>query len=141
MYQVGHEFAKPYVFTAENIKRFAQEAGDENPYHRDEAKAAASRFGGIIASGPHMSAVLMAVCASSMAGKRDGVGLDFNFRFVKAIPAGTATSLAWTVTGIEPHEGLKGDLVTLDGRIVDAAGKVYVTCQARTVVWPDKAGA
>ncbi|MBC8049803.1 MAG: MaoC family dehydratase [Chitinophagales bacterium] len=140
MYQVGHEFSKPYVFTAENIRRFAEEAGDDNPYHRDETKAAASRFGGIIASGPHMSAVLMAVCASSMAGKRDGVGLDFNFRFIKAIPAGTSTSLAWTVTGIEPHAGLKGDLVTLDGRIVDEAGKVYVTCQARTVVWPDKAG-
>lgn len=138
MYEVGSEFSKPYVFTAENIKRFAQEAGDENPFHRDEVRAAASRFGGIIASGPQMSAVLMAVCASSMAGKRDGVGLDFNFRFLKAIPAGTAALLAWIVTAIEPHEGLKGDLVTLDGRIVDEAGKVYVTCQARTVIWPDQ---
>ena len=137
MYRVGSEFSKPYVFTAENIRRFAEEAGDENPFHRDEAKAAASRFGGIIASGPHMSAVLMAVCASSMAGTRDGVGLEFNFRFAKAIPAGTATLLSWTVTGIEPHEGLKGDLVSLEGRIVDDARKVYVTCQARTVVWPD----
>jgi acyl dehydratase len=139
MVQVGDEFSRPYVFTAENIRRFAEAAGDENPFHRDEAKAAASRFGGIIASGPHMSAVLMAVCASSMAGTRDAVGLEFNFRFVKAIPAGTATLLAWTVTGIEPHEGLKGDLVALDGCIVDDTGKVYVTCQARTMVWPDRA--
>jgi acyl dehydratase len=139
MLQVGHEFSKPYVFTRENIQRFAAEAGDENPYHFDEAKAAASRFGGIIASGPHMSAVLMAVCASSSAGGGDGVGLEFNFRFQRAIPAGTATTLAWKVTGVEPHEGLKGQLVTLDGRIVDEAGKVYVTCQARTVMWPDKA--
>ena len=73
---------------------------------------------------------------------QDGVGLDFSFRFLRAIPAGTATSLAWTVTGVEPHEGLKGDLVTLEGRIVDdASGKVYVTCLAHTVVWPDKPGA
>ena len=139
MYKVGDEFSKPYVFTRESIGHFAELAGDENPYHRDETKAAASRFGGIIASGPHMAAVLMAVCASSIAGTRDGVGLEFNYRFVKAIPAGTATSLDWTVTGIEPHAGLKGDLVTLDGRIVDEAGKVYVTCQASTVVWPDRA--
>src|SRR5688572_2879065 len=119
MLQVGYEFSKPYVFTLENISRFADEAGDENPFHRDEAKAAASRFGGIIASGPQMAAVLMAVCASGEAGTQDGVGLDFSFRFLRAIPAGTATSLAWTVTAVEPHEGLKGDLVTLEGRIVD----------------------
>ena len=141
MLQVGYEFSKPYVFTLENIRRFADEAGDENPFHRDEAKAAASRFGGIIASGPQMTAVLMAVCASGEAGTQDGVGLDFSFRFVRAIPAGTATSLAWTVTAVEPHEGLKGELVTLEGRIVDDRGKVYVTCLAHTVVWPDKTDA
>ena len=143
MRHVGDEFSKPYVFTVENIRRFADDAGDENPFHRDAAKAAASRFGGIIASGPQMAAVLMAVCASGEAGthEHDGVGLDFSFRFLRAIPAGTATSLAWTVTAIAPHEGLKGDLVTLEGRIVDDRGKVYVTCLAHTVVWPDKTGA
>ena len=141
MLRVGYEFSRPYVFTAENIKRFADEAGDENPFHRDEAKAAASRFGGIIASGPHMSAVLMAVCASGEAGAQDGVGLDFSFRFLRAISAGTSTSLAWTVTSVEPHEGLKGELVTLEGRIIDDQGKVYVTCLAHTVVWPEKSGA
>lgn len=141
MLRVGYEVSKPYVFTRENIRRFADEAGDDNPFHRDEEKAAASRFGGIIASGPHMSAVLMAVCASREMGTRDGVGLDFSFRFLRAIPAGTATSLIWTVTAVEPHEGLKGELITLEGRIVDDRGKVYVTCLAHTVVWPDKTGA
>jgi acyl dehydratase len=138
MLEVGHEFSKPYVFTAENIRRFAEEAGDDNPLHHDEAKAAASRFGGIIASGPHMAAVLMAFGASSMASKQSGVGLEFNFRFLKAIPAGTATLLVWMVTAIEPSAGLKGDLWTLEGRIADDTGKVYVTCHGRSVVWPDR---
>jgi acyl dehydratase len=137
MVQVGEEFSRPYVFTAENIGQFAEEAGDENPFHRDEAKAAASRFGGIIASGPQMAAVLMAVCATKLTGRGQGVGLDFSIRFVKAIPAGTAISLAWTVTGIEPSEQLKGDLITCEGRIVDKAGKIYATASARAVVWPD----
>jgi acyl dehydratase len=137
MYRVGEEFSRPYVFTAENIRRFAEEAGDENPFHRDKAKAAASRFGGIIASGPQMAAVLMAVCATTLTGRGQGVGLDFSIRFVKAIPAGTATSLAWTVTGIEPSAGLKGDLITCEGRIVDKAGKIYATASARAVVWLD----
>jgi acyl dehydratase len=137
MFEVGHAFSKPYVFTAENIRRFAEEAGDNNPLHHDEAKAAASRFGGLIASGSHMAAVLMAWAASSTASRQPGVGLEFNFRFLKAIPAGTATSLVWTVTAIEPSAGLKGDLCALEGRNVDDAGKLYVTCQGRSVVWPD----
>lgn len=138
MLEVGHEFSKPHVFTAENIRRFAEEAGDDNPLHHDEARAAASRFGGIIASGPHMAAVLMGFGASSMNSRQAGVGLEFNFRFLKAIPAGTSTLLVWTVAAVEPSAGLKGDLYTLEGRIVGNDGKVYVTSRGSCVVWPDK---
>jgi acyl dehydratase len=74
MMEVGQTFSRPYVFTREGIKRFAEEAGDENPLHRDEAEAAASRFGGIIASGAHMSGVLMSLAASQLAGMRESVG-------------------------------------------------------------------
>ncbi len=141
MIKLGDEFSKPYVFTLENIRRFAKEAGDENPLHSDEAKAAASRFGGIIASGTHMSAVLMGVIASLTAASDESVGLDFHFRFKKAMPAGTETQLEWKVTDIEPNEGLKGDLITLEGRIVDAAGTVYVICKAHCIRWPQSDGA
>jgi acyl dehydratase len=136
MMEVGQTFSRPYVFTREGIKRFAEEAGDENPLHRDEAEAAASRFGGIIASGAHMSGVLMSLAASQLAGMRESVGLEFQFRFLKAIPAGTATTLSWTVESIEPHEGLKGDLVTLEGRIADDTGAIYVTGRSKGIVWP-----
>ncbi|WP_088343574.1 MULTISPECIES: MaoC family dehydratase [Rhodomicrobium] len=136
MVKVGDEIAKPYRFTLENIREFARLAGDENPLHSDPEFAAASRYGGIIASGPHMTAVLMGLVASRTTGLGDGVGLDFHVHFKKAIPAGTDTILTWKVLGIEPHAGLKGNLATLEGRIVDAAGKVYVTCEGRSVNWP-----
>src|SRR5262245_38172041 len=128
MVRVGEEFSKPYVFTLESIRRFAVESGDANPLHHDMEMARASRFGGIIASGPQMAAVLMGLVASGMMGFGEGVGLDFHFRFKKAIPAGTEATLVWQVMDIVPHAGLKGDLLTLEGRIADAAGTVYATC-------------
>ena len=45
-------------FTAEEIKRFAG-AYDPQPFHLDEADAAASPFGALCASGWHTAAVMM----------------------------------------------------------------------------------
>ena len=47
-----------HTFTAEEIKRFAS-AFDPQPFHTDEAAAAASHFGGLCASGWHTIAVWM----------------------------------------------------------------------------------
>jgi acyl dehydratase len=47
-----------HTFTAEEIKRFAS-AFDPQPFHTDEAAAAASHFGGLCASGWHTLAVWM----------------------------------------------------------------------------------
>jgi acyl dehydratase len=140
MAQVGDVFTKPYVFTLDNIRSFAEEAGDENPLHHDPEMARASRFGGIIASGPQMAAILMGLVATGMTPSGVGVGLDFQFRFKKAIPAGTETTLFWQVIDRVPHPGLKGDYLTFEGRIVDAAGVVYATSIAHSVIWPEKAG-
>jgi len=136
MNEIGQSCSRPYVFTHENIKRFAEDAGDHNPLHHDEAAAAASRFGTIIASGAHMSGVLMSLVASELSAARETVGLEFQFRFIKAVPAGTETVLSWTVTAVEPHATLKGDIVTSDGQIADAAGTVYVTARSKGVCWP-----
>jgi acyl dehydratase len=135
MSEIGQTWTKPYAFTLENIRQFARDAGDENPLHHDEAVAKASRFGSIIACGAHMSGVLMSLAASRLAGGKQNVGLEFSFRFVRAIPAGTEAILTWTSTGSEPNEKLKGDLVTAEGKITDAEGKVYVTAVSKGLVW------
>ena len=45
-----------HTFTAEEIKRFAQ-AFDPQPFHLNEAAAARSHFGGLVASGWHTGSV------------------------------------------------------------------------------------
>ena len=53
-----------YTFTAEAIKRFAS-AYDPQPFHLDEAAAAASLFGALTASGWHTTAVMMKLIAAA----------------------------------------------------------------------------
>ena len=64
----------------------------------------------------------------------DALGLGFEFRFVKAVPAGAELTLEWTITGIEHKASLGGDVVSVEGRAVDDAGIVYVTATGRNLV-------
>jgi 3-hydroxybutyryl-CoA dehydratase len=135
----GYSESKPYLFDAAVISAFAAAAGDLNPLHHDLAVASASRFKGLIASGAQMSAVLMAYGASIISRDHESVGLEFTFRFARAVPAGTATILAWTITGAEPHAGLGGTLLSFTGQIVGEDGTRYVSSSGKAVVW-DKPG-
>lgn len=141
MPQVGEAFSKQYLFSRAVIAEFAARCGDENPLHFDEGFAATSRFGGIIACGPHANAVHMSMVATHYARSYDMVGLEFNVRFVKAIPADTATTLSWVVVGIEPNTRLDGELVSLEGKIEDDAGATYVVQHGRIIVWPKQRAA
>lgn len=137
-FRIGQSKTKPYCFNAQNIVAFATEAGDMNPLHHDPKAAAASRFGRLIASGAHMSAVLMGFGASMLTEGHESLGLEFSFRFLKAIPEGTETTLKWTVTGVVPNERLGGDIISCEGEIRGPDGAVHVTSSGKAVVW-DKA--
>jgi acyl dehydratase len=134
--KIGEVFSKRHVFTAEDISDFARRAGDLNPLHHDAEKAAKSRFGGLIASGPQTSALLMALAAAHLSREHDTVGLDFSFRFRRAVPAGLDGLLSWEITSVEPHPKLGGDLVVFRGEITDDAGTRYLTAEGRAVLWP-----
>ena len=92
---VGERFARRAVFDAASIRRFAAMSDDENPLHRDDAAAAAGPFGRLIASGPHVSSLMMGLDATYLSRRFDALGLEFDFRFVKAITrriVGSSTS-------------------------------------------------
>jgi 3-hydroxybutyryl-CoA dehydratase len=133
---VGEVFSRRHVFTAEDISDFARRAGDLNPLHHDAERAAQTRFGGLIASGPQTSALLMALAAAHLSREHETVGLDFTFRFRRAVPAGMDALLSWQITAVEPHPKLGGDLVVFSGAITDEAGQRYLSAEGRAVVWP-----
>jgi len=70
---------------------------------------------------------MMGLNATFFCARFDALGLGFQFRFVKAVPAGATLTLEWTITRSEPKPSLQGHIVSVEGRAVDDVGTVYVT--------------
>lgn len=136
----GDTRSKRYLFDADAIRAFATSAGDMNPLHHDAAFAHGTRFGGLIASGAHMTAVLMGFGATFVSQHGEAVGLEFTYRFQKAILAGTDTILTYTITSVEPHERLGGNVLAFEGTITDDAGMRYVTSTGKAVIFDTRSG-
>lgn len=134
--RVGETFVERVTFDAASIRAFASLCGDLNPLHHDEAAAARSPFGSMIVSGPHVTALMMGITATHYMREFAPLGLDFTFRFVRAIRAGTTLNLKWTLASVARKETLRGDLATLEGKAVDDAGGVYVTASGTLLLRP-----
>ncbi len=132
--EVGARFERRVTFDAASIRAFAELCGDDNPLHHDAAVAAAGPFGTLIASGPHVTALMMGLDATFFTREHEALGLGFEFRFVRAVPADVTLTLEWTVASVEPKASLEGDIVVVDGRAIDDAGNVYVTARGSNLV-------
>lgn len=132
--EVGERFERRVTFDADSIRRFAELCGDRNPLHHDDAIAAASTFGTLIASGPHVTALMMGLDATFFTQRHEALGLQFEFRFVRAVPAGVTLTLEWTVASVAAKASLEGDIVDVEGRAIDDAGNIYVTGRGSNLV-------
>ena len=135
-FRVGERFEKRFDFTVENVRQFAALAGDTSPMHHDEQFAAASRFGGLIVSGTHYSALMMGMVASVLTERAAGLGLEFNFKFRKAVMASDSVKATWTITSITASEKLGGDVVVLEGTLHNSAGEACVAATSTSLVLP-----
>lgn len=133
-----HErFSTEVTLTPALVATYAEAAGDTNPVHSDPAFAATTRFGRMIASGTHTTALLLGLTASHYSKQGAMVGLEFWVRFQRPIYADETIKLEWLVVRVTPNEKLKGEIVELRGRIqgqdgktaLGAKGKVLVTAQ------------
>lgn len=131
---VGEQFEDRLALGAADIAHFATLSHDQNPLHHDEARARASRFGGLIASGPHLTSVLMGMTATHFARKAAPLGLEFAFQLRKAARAGDTLRLRWTVVRVEPKARLHGELVFLEGEARNQADELIVSGRATLLV-------
>jgi acyl dehydratase len=131
---IGDSFTKQVRFDAASIASFALLTGDTNPLHHNAAYAAQSRFGGIIASGAHVTALLTGMVAGHFSDKGLTVGLDFSFRFEAPVRLDDLVSMRWTITGRTEKMSLKGDIVTLEGEAVRSDGIVAVSSAAHVLM-------
>ena len=136
----GESMAKSLRFSASEVSSFARLVGDENPIHHDEAAARQARFDGVVVSGPQLSSLLMGMTATHFSrpgpeqGARSMLGLDFRFRFRRAVLAGEAVRLSWEVVAVRPKPSLGGELVFLAGRVRNAGGEDAVKAVGKVLV-------
>lgn len=124
--RVGDHAEQELLLTRDDVVRLATELGDPNPLHHDEAVAAGSRFGGLIACGGHLIGLLTSACAAFTTPHGPGVGLGFTYQLRRAARAGTTLRLRWEVTSVEHSPKLRGDVIRLVGAIRDESGAVLV---------------
>jgi len=127
-------FGREVVLTRSMVTEFATAAGDNNPIHHDPAFAATTRFRRPTASGPHTTALLLALTASHFSRRGAMLGLEFWVRFRRPIYADETIFLEWMVVKVTPNRKLQGDIVELRGRIKGQDGRTALGAKGRVLI-------
>ena len=99
-----HErFSSQVRLSPSAVADYARAAGDDNPVHHDPSFAAATRFGRLIASGTHTTALLLGLTAAHFSRNGAMVGLEFWVRFRRPVYADETIGLEVLCT--KPGEG------------------------------------
>ncbi|OKO83626.1 MaoC family dehydratase [Bradyrhizobium sp. AS23.2] len=135
--EVGDRTEQELLLDVATIRAGAHLVGDFNPLHHDETVAASSRFGGIIASGAHTSALLAGLATRGFGKKsaddRGGVGVDYSVQFLAPALAGRTFRMEWSVATLERRKS--GTIGRLEGKIVDTTDDVTVLTGKMTVLY------
>jgi 3-hydroxybutyryl-CoA dehydratase len=116
------------------VSQFARAAGDDNPIHHDPEFAAETRYGRLIASGTHTTALLLGLTASYFSKRGEMVGLEFWQRFRRPVYADETIRIEWLVVRVTPNQRLRGEIVELRGRIKGEDGRTAVGAKGRVLV-------
>jgi acyl dehydratase len=127
-------FSSEVTLTPAIVGACAHAAGDDNPVHHDPRFAASTRYGRLIASGTHTTALLLGLTASHFSKKGAMVGLEFWVRFRKPIYADETIRLEWLVVKVTPNDKLNGDVVELRGRVKNQDGRTALGAKGRILV-------
>lgn len=127
-------FTREVSLTPAMVAAYAQAAGDTNPVHHDAAFASSSRYGRLIASGSHTTALLLGLTASHYTQHGAMVGLEFCVRFKRPIYADEKIILEWLVVKVTRSDKLNGDVVELRGRIKGQSGETALGAKGKVLV-------
>lgn len=131
---VGDVINRQVSFSLADVARFAADVGDPNPLHNDPAYADATRFGGIIVSGPQVLGHFFSALPNHFCRQAGMVGLGCDFKLLGATYPDRLLDMRWEVVAVETNEKLGGDIVTLDGSVTDSEGRVSITATFKALV-------
>jgi acyl dehydratase len=95
---VGQKASRTMTVTTEHVRAYAEITGDYNPLHFDEAFAARTKFGRLVAQGGLTTGILHALVAMDMPGPGT-VFLNQNWKFTAPVYIGdTITAEAQVIS-------------------------------------------
>lgn len=119
--------------SAEEITDFARQF-DPQPFHVDEAAAAASDFGGLIASGWHTAAMFMRLYVDTLLADSDSRGSPGieQLRWLRPVRPGDVLTGRFTVADVTPSS-TRPDRGTVHfvGEVVNQHGEAVLTMRGR----------
>jgi acyl dehydratase len=118
--EVGQRAQRTRVVQPRDIELFTELTGDRNPLHYDEARAGASRFGGVIVQGGVTSGLLNAVVAEDLPGP-GSVFLHVDWSFRAPVRPGDLITAEVEVLEVRPDKPiskLRTTITTQDGTVV-----------------------
>src|SRR5262245_26406044 len=130
----GERFSSEVTLSPSAVATYALVAGDTNPVHHDPEFARSTRFGRLIASGTHTTALLLGLTAAHFSREAAMVGLEFWVRFRRAVYADERILLEWLVVRVQRNERLRGEVVELRGRINGQDGSTAVGAKGRVLI-------
>ena len=139
-FAVGDGVQRRFEFTVDNIRHYAVLTGDDNPLHHDQAVAATSRFGCLIACAGQSISLMTGALATFLIERGGALGLEFSFRMRRAVKAGDVLRLTWTIESIAPDPRRGGDIAILMGTLASEDGEPSVLAQAKALILPPDDG-
>lgn len=133
---IGETFSSTLALSTESVKSFATLVNDLNPLHHDDAYAAQSRFGGLIASGTQPTAHFMALIATHFSTYAQPLGLEFDIKLKKAVHVNDTLTMTWRVRDAHWKASLNGDLTHLEGQVVNQHQDTMLTGTSTILVMP-----
>ena len=118
--EVGQRAQRTRVVQPRDIELFTELTGDRNPLHYDEARAGASRFGGVIVQGGVTSGLLNAVVAEDLPGP-GSVFLHVDWSFRAPVRPGDSITAEVEVLEVRPDKPiskLRTTITSQDGTVV-----------------------
>jgi acyl dehydratase len=98
---VGQRARRTLTVTERHVRQFAEMSGDYNPLHFDEAFAAGTRFGKLVAQGGLTTGLLHALVAMDLPGPGT-VFLSQNWNFTAPVYIGDTIAAEAEVTSVHP---------------------------------------
>ena len=86
--QVGDSFSTTRVLTQEDVRKFAEVTGDDNPLHLDEEYARTTRFGEPVVHGVLLLGIISKVLGHDFPGA-GSVAVSISCRFLRPVPVGS----------------------------------------------------